>query len=417
MSRTAVLRKADILILTIVALCIRLVWVRWGTWETPDGAEYLQLARNLARYGTFGVDGMVPTCFRAPLYPALISLLWTVSRAPVSNVLLLQAVLGAATAGMTYQIAHDRWNRSVALTAGVLFAVAPMSSRYVATVLTETLFTFLVTLGVLCWGRGRHIATGVAFGLAALTRPALLPFILLLCPMALVSSLRSRLGIHRIVLSALAVLSFWTVRNAVLFSRLVPVAEGGWGLSLFLGTIPIHLGANPFVQVDPEWSALDKAIGKDGPSADSMVKERAAMRLGLERIRHSPLQWIEARATQYPRLFIDTGEYLLPADGQAAWKAGRPLVIVTKTGFALGNLAVVLFALLGLYAARWRLLSIAHIWLFPVYLTAVYVPMWIESRYGLPMMPMMFVLAAAVAAAIAQRFGGGWLLIGSHDAL
>ncbi len=390
----------DLLALTGVALALRLAWVQWGAWRTPDGVDYLQLAQNLALHGIFSFDGVTPTAYRPPLYPAFISFFWRANEAPILAVMVLQAALGAATVALTYLIARDRFSSRVAQLAGAGMALAPMSSRYVATILTETLFTFLLTLGVLCWGRRRHVATGITLGLAALTRQALVPFILLLSLTAVARAWRSRLGTHVIAVSALLVLSPWTVRNALVFGRFVPVADDGWGQNLLLGTVEMHLGMPPWAQVAPALRAIDR----DHAGAELVVREHAAMRRGMQHIWESPLRWIKARATQYPRLFIDTGEYLLGGDDQItyqqAWKTGHARVVVTKTAVALGNLVVVVLALCGLFAARRQLLALTPVWLFPAFLVVAHIPMWIEPRFGLPMMPMTFVLAAAGALAI-----------------
>ena len=75
--------------------------------------------------------------------------------------------------------------------AGIGMALAPMTGRFTAVILTETLFTFLLTLGIFWWSRKHYALTGVTFGFGMLTRVTLLPFVLLL---PLLTSVAERCG-------------------------------------------------------------------------------------------------------------------------------------------------------------------------------------------------------------------------------
>ena len=57
--------------ITCVAMAVRIAWVTWGAWWIPDADEYLTLARWIVSSGTFSYDGLTPTSYRPPLYPAL----------------------------------------------------------------------------------------------------------------------------------------------------------------------------------------------------------------------------------------------------------------------------------------------------------------------------------------------------------
>lgn len=393
-------RFGDPVLLFCSAFLDRVLWVHLAAWPSGDGTDYLRLARSVALQHRFSLDGNIPTAYRPPLYPAVIAALWRDGADPTAVVMLLQAVLGAATVVLTYLLARDRFERSVALLAAVLMMLAPMSSRYVATVLTETLFTFLVVLGVYLWGRGRSVPAGVALGLGALTRPTLLPFLCLLPFAALLpGSRRPRRIFVVMLLVALLPVGLWTARNALVLGRFIPVVSWGWGRDLYLSTLDIRLGSHPMKQVldDPEARYfLAAPDAGDPPGGEIRAVTRA-----VERARGHPARWLRARATQYPRLFVDTGEYLLVGRDQVtfaeAWKAGRIPVLATKVGFTLGNLLVFTLAGIGFWRERGRIPDLAHIWLFPAFLMAVHLVVYVEPRFGLPMMPMIFVFAASGA--------------------
>ena len=132
------------------------------------------------------------------MYPALLAGLEWLTGRPVSAGLLVQVVVGTATAALAYLIALEYFGPATALLAGVLLAVAPMTSRYASVVLTETLFTFLVVSAVWAWVRDRPVWSGALFGVATLTRASIWPFLALLAAVSVFApgaDLRRRLRI------------------------------------------------------------------------------------------------------------------------------------------------------------------------------------------------------------------------------
>lgn len=380
----------DIVALTILGLLARLAWVSVGPWTAGDTRHYLILAKNIAVNHVFSLDEsgppFSPTFARPPLYPTFIAAFWWGDSAPVFPVLVAQAILGALTVALVYLIARDSFSRMVALVAAAGMALGPMSGRYSASLLTEALFTFLITLGFFLWGRKRPAWTGVAFGLAALTRPTMTPFLCLLILLALLPRWRAyRRDLVTIVLVTLAVVAPWVIRNAVVFKQFIPVTTAGYGASLLYGTMEMKLVGDEFccVITDP---------------ANRMEPGETYMDAAIRRIKADPLHWLSVRARQYPRLFMDSGDYLLgPRNvliGQAV-REGRWLVILTKVAFILGNLLFFGLAAFGIYVERKRFVSLAHITLFPIFLALIHLPMWIESRYAVPMVPLVAILSAA----------------------
>src|SRR6267142_1134466 len=113
--------RLDLAAVTGLAFAVRLAWIWFGGWVAGDSAWYLNVARNLAFNHVFGGGNeganLAPTAFRPPLYSAVIALLWFGDSAPIHTVLLLQAVLGAATVTLVYLIARDQFARGIALLA------------------------------------------------------------------------------------------------------------------------------------------------------------------------------------------------------------------------------------------------------------------------------------------------------------
>ncbi|HEX8135986.1 MAG TPA: glycosyltransferase family 39 protein [Pyrinomonadaceae bacterium] len=402
--------RKDLLALTLITIAVRLVWLSRGIRVTSDGLVYLAAARNLVFHHIFshgqGTTDLVPTVSHPPLYPALIALLWHGRPAPLATVALLQVVLSAATVALLYLTARDRFGRAVALVAAAALALAPMTSHYTTLILTETLFTFLLMLGTFWWGRKRALLCGIAFGLAALTRTTMLPFLLLLLLVLLLPGWRERWRVHlSIALVGLALSSIWIVRDFVVAGRFVPVATGS-GQNLLFGTIETSLTGGLY-WTGSRWTTEQREIPvfQADEALPEASRDRARARRAVERIAADPLGWLLVRAKQYPKFFLDTGPYVLDPDNNPAAappRTSRLLSLLVKVVFVAGNLFVFALAALGLLLERGRFVSLAHITLFPLYLSAIHLPMWIEPRYSLPMMPMVAIFAAVALLRLAR---------------
>jgi 4-amino-4-deoxy-L-arabinose transferase-like glycosyltransferase len=399
--REAAAYRVDVVAVGLVAFAARLGWIVFGAWESGDSQWYIATARNLAFNHFFSADSFHPTAYRPPLYSGLIAALWLGSSAPVFTILLVQAALGTLTVMLTYLVARKHGNRAVALAASVGLALAPMTGRFAAVILTETLFTFLVTLGIFFWSRKRYALTGLAFGLGMLTRVTLLPFVLVLLLLTLARPWQKlRRNYLTIALVALAVCSIWMVRNAVVFHRFIPVAASGYGTNLLIGSMELS-EADDVAARKASLGRVDSAGGIG--SSDETEFDRVRLRAALHRIRERPSSWLKARWQQYPRLFIDSGSYWFGAEGVPFSEAIRQRKmgqVLIRSGMILGNLLVFVLAFIGVVARRSQIVQLTEIILFPLFLALVALPLWIEPRYGLPMMPCVAILSAIGAAEI-----------------
>jgi hypothetical protein len=342
---------------------------------TGDAGAYIVLARNLRFQHVFGFEqsGVVtPTYFRAPGYPFLIALLWVGEAPPTTLLLLVQALLGIGVAVLAYFIARPF---GVGLVAGTAVAFAPMSGAWTGEIMSETLYTFLIFLGIWFWLNAGYKWAGFIFGLSWLVRPTTMAFLAFLL---IVSVFIPRLRKSAVIITATAFLTVspWILRNLVVFHKFIPVAVAGGRMNLLCGTfdIPYHS------DIWAEWR--NEPSLETGYSAADPRSEDVYFRRAVERIKADPLHWIVIRIKQYPRLLIDLGAYLYPQS--------RFLTLGLKTLFLIGNITVLLLAFFGGYLARSKLELI----LFPIFILLFHIPLWVEPRYSLPMMPMVIVLAS-----------------------
>lgn len=364
---------------------LRLAALRWAPPIEGDAVEYLALARNLVRTHTFTSDGVTPASYRPPLYPAFLAVFDWIGVDEVRWALIVQCILGGLTVAMICALGRRVATARVATTAAVALAIAPMTVRYASTVLTETLFVFLIVAASLAWAYSRAWTCGLCLGLAVLTRASLWPFVVLL--LAVGVTRRRAMFVH-IAVSTTMVVAPWMVRNVAHTGR-ATIADAGWGANLLLGTIPVHTGSNV-------WAQLTAAVPASGTG--SSEGEVAARAEALRRIRRDPWSWIVARIRQYPWLFLDNGVYLpLAANNttfREALRSGGIATIGIKASFILGNLAVFVAAAAGAWQARSRMAALAPVWAIPLFFAVAHLPMLVEPRYGLPLEPYLLVLAA-----------------------
>lgn len=152
-----------------------------------DPAFHLDWARELAA----GREYQEGPFFRAPLYPWFLALCLKLCGGSLLGVRLVQCFLGAVTTALTYGVARRLFDRRVATLAGLGAATYWVLIYFDGELLLPTLsiplnlLALWLTLNLGGQGRGASgpwpvVRAGVAWGLAAITRPNVLLFMPLL---------------------------------------------------------------------------------------------------------------------------------------------------------------------------------------------------------------------------------------------
>lgn len=259
----------------VAGLCLRLAF-GFGYWVgkplTHDEREYLALAANLAQgrgftYPPPAAGEPEPERFgRAPVYPLALAALQAVAPGldPLATTKAAQAVLGALAVWLVAAVAMRAAGPRAARTAAWVAALYPPLVWIPAFVLSETVYMALALGNVLAADRvfaaaatrrgaaASALACGLLGGVAALTRPAHLFFLMLL---GLTLLARRRAAPALLVgLGALLVIAPWTARNWREYGRPVLIASEG-GITFWTGNHPLSPGegdmaANPAIKRD-----------------------------------------------------------------------------------------------------------------------------------------------------------------------
>jgi 4-amino-4-deoxy-L-arabinose transferase-like glycosyltransferase len=297
---SAVLFALVILTATLIRLGLAL---RPPPFLTPDSQGYYLPGWELAQGLGFG-----PELRRTPAYPLFIALAVLLFGEDLRGLMLAQHALGVLTAGLTFVLGWQAYGRLAGLLAGLGVALAGPLLIYEHYVLTEALFTPLLTLALLLAllalrhpSRGRLMAAGLSLAAATLTRPVadvLLP----LLPLALLLRAHPRRQAPQQIawyLVGLALLLLpWMTRNALAHGTFS--AEGALGQAL-IGRTVRHDDPDRFYRCPPAGVPDDlqiaavgvicdaiKQAGDEAPSGGG-ITEAFRTRLGLSQAQSSNL--------------------------------------------------------------------------------------------------------------------------------
>ena len=377
----------------LIALVLRLGAVFSTPPElTGDAEEYASLGRHLRFRGVYSMGGvrhwghppaeppdgrLVPSTWRMPGFPLVFAVLWggDPKQPPTRRVQVFNAFCGSATAALTSAVTGSAL-------AGVVVAVWPLTVATDTAPYSEALFTVLMMIGLWLWKRRRVRSAGIALGLAALTRVAMLPCLMLLPFVSLLRIPRRREYLI-VAFSGLLTFSPWVIRNAILFHKFIPMAVAGSGTNLLAGTIPVPLftGGSPWQRymADPEFYRVTHG------DWDDYETERLLRVSGFRSIAAHPFRWISARVAQYPRLLVYIGEqwYLRP------WMI-RPV----KIACIFLSVGLVTLAFIGSYSARRDFEPLILPAVLLAAILAMHLPMMVETRLGAPLVPLWVVFAS-----------------------
>ncbi|MEI6633857.1 MAG: glycosyltransferase family 39 protein [Chlamydiota bacterium] len=399
-------RRSAILIF-LLALALRSMFVVYPP-RGPlfsDMREYHEKARAILEKGAYG------HATRPPLYPLFLAAAYRAAgdaRAPVACA---QALMGAAVSLFAFGIARRLSGPRAGTVAGLLVACYPGLIVYTGLIMSENLFIFLFTGALWLLARDRApdpgtcAAAGALLGLACLTRSVLAGFI----PLAAIwLRLRGeRRGGALCLVSAFILLAPWTVRNCLYYRQFVPLDTYG-GYNFLIGNNPDANGrqepallgklggtywkewrldrgdgAPPEIIVCPEGSAAGYRAGMRFIAAHP----GGFLRLGIRKFGYLCGPEVRELSWGYSINFFGAvpRAALLPAT--AAIIAGFPILSL----LALGGIC---FGGAGPREARggWALLGIAAL-----YFSAAHFLTFGESRFHLPLVPVLAVFAGRLA--------------------
>lgn len=422
-------KRVDALIvvaLLAVALLWRVVYLvemeasPYGDNLTLDSQVYHELALAAAE-GRWSDGG---TFFQAPLYPWVLGSLYRVFGPQQIVAKLFQILLSVASCWLVFSIAARAFDRRVGAVALAASAVYGMFLYFANELLAVTLVVFLDLLGLALLLRAMAVPrrvmwwwAGVVFGLSAIARPTILPFVLAATVWIVVVRRKSG-GMRAALLEA----GFFVLGIAL---PIAPVAAHNFMADGDLVLVAANGGVNFYIGNNPASDGITAGI--PGTREDRLGGQEDQVRIARE-----SLQNLRATPAEVSGYWFRRGlGHIVDSPGWAlrhtAYKAlilfnareisnNRAIEFVTRHSWifswaSLGFGVVFPFAVAGLIAARGRAVEVSLLLLFAAVSTATIVPFFISARFRMPLLPIVIIFAAAGAVAWGRWLGaGGWRL-------
>ena len=360
--------------------------------------------------------GTGPSAFRPPLYPYFLAGIYKLSGTadPAkrwSYGRYAQAVLGVVVVALIALIALQIWGRPESITAGAIAAVYPPLIFAGTSLLTEPLFLVLMLAGVSATLRYRKdsrwrwlILAGLCAGLCSLCRTnGVIVIVALAAGVWIVRPRFSRRALARpaaLVLTGLAVVAPWTLRNAVELHAFVPLTtQNGFALA---GQYNPVAGADratwlpPFDVPQYRHVFFRKVDRPHEPprfvsSGISEVELQSRLTdLAVNYAGDHPGHVLAATFWSTLRFFDLWNPVAM--EREAARFSGEPPGLAQASVYAFWLLGVL--AIAGCFTAAARRVP-RFIWLIPILTLASVILVYGDSRYRLPAEPVFILLATA----------------------
>lgn len=406
--------RLTLLILTVLGLLLRL-WIAWQTNQklpdTParlwgDETHYDGLAQGLFEGHFFAWPG------RTPIYPLFVAFCYLIFGRSPAAILYVQAFLGAATIPLTFLLARrftGPWSSLVA--AGIIAFNLAMSFQ-VRRLLTETLYTNLLLLTVLCllWALEQPVwqrfsGAGALLAITNLCRPttALFPLIVpLLIPRSW--SLKRQIAAFLAFLATTAIVTApWTYHNYKAHRVFLPYSTSN--ALLWQGSPEYYHIARkrttPWVEV---WSDVLNPELNGGYDPLSVKGERYFRKRAIDSIKAEPGIYLWYSLQKFAYLWI--GNPMVDWPHQAFFNITimrrffSPLEIIS---ILTSRLILPFLALSSIFVLRYRLQEFKPLLIICSYFIVIHALTYAEARYSEPLYPIVAVMIAAAGAELQRR--------------
>jgi 4-amino-4-deoxy-L-arabinose transferase-like glycosyltransferase len=310
--------KKKLLYIFIFSFCLRLFFIIFlyqhpeKAFE-PDSFGYVELAENLTDQHTF------PSIFRTPVYPFFIATVYSVFGKFPQAILIVQYFLDSVTAIFIPLIFYRIFgNVKYSYISGLFYAINPFAIFYSNLILTETLFTCILTLSVyflILFLRNQQmkylISSSFLLGIGTLCRPISLYLPLLL--VAFVLTIGNRMK-DKIINCLIFLMIFyitllpWYIRNYQKYDFWTLSAISDKNIFCYEAPAILMYKSNPFLKIQfgmdkileeyrkNMWAKIRAKYGWDNKSPFEIGNEPKKLIIlreeGLKVIQENPLSFL-----------------------------------------------------------------------------------------------------------------------------
>ncbi len=389
-------RRAHILLIFLLALTLRFIHIYQMGFNNPafditikgqDMKTFIDWAVSICKGDYLGRER---GCFyHGPVYPYTLAIIFKVFGPGLVAAKYIQAVIGSLSCVLLYLIGEHLFNRKVGLVSAIFASLYGLFIFYEGVLLraTPVIFVYLLMFFCLCRvlkrpsKRGWFI-TGLALGLAALTREN----ILLFSPFVLVSiwvypvqgANRKRLLFSALLIAGLCIVIFpVTLRNYLIGGKLALISSGNAPSTFYLGNCYDSTGTFDY---PPSFSKVSDDAKREGRKLNMLFETFKSMK-------RYPLLSLKLQLKKQ-RMFWSSFER---PNNVNYYFQRRFSSLLRLPLFNFGIIAPLALFGMGLLLRQWRRLS--PLYFITLTYTASVTLFFVIARYRLPVVPFLILFA------------------------
>ncbi len=402
-----------ILLILLLAVFFRGVYLYdsldYPTFKAPvvDARTYDQTARRIAEEGELTQD----LFWQPPFYPLFLSSVYKVTKGSILAAKIFQMIIGVLTCVLVYMLGVKLFNTMIGLLAGIMAAVyLPMiffEGELLATGWAAFWAVTLVLGFVSAAEKSRiwsYFIVGLCGAFSIITRPVFFLFFLAGCIWLVFKSYRQKDGrkfLPKILMIAAGFLVI-TIPTGILGYY----TTGKVRITPFSGGINFYIGNNPNYQetitIRPgyAWRRFMELPAEQGIE-DIHEKDKFFRKKAIDYAVNQPLNFAEGLGYKTAE-FFSSREIPRNTDMYSFRKWSSLMRFGTWKFKGFGFPFGIFLSLAVVGAVYWWRKITMPVWLFLAFYSASIILIFVASRYRMPIMPVIYVLAAGGIAALGE---------------
>lgn len=298
-------------IILSLGILLRILWIiNVPTIPVSDFKLYYEGAASIVNGTGYLIYGY-PSAYEPIGYPMFLAMLFKIFGVNVLIGKIANLFLASISLMLMYLIAKISFKKDLpALISMLLLAILPLHIMYTSVLSTEIIFTaFLLAIAYLImlsknkmW---KYIVLGILLGLSSLIKPYMMVFQFAIFTLELIEIKDvKRCLTHFLLITVFMVITIspWTIRNYVVFHKLIPISTNG-GYNLYVNNNPYANGSwqDPFKIPD---SPLLSYKHTSDDFWDEVKVDEAGKKYAFNWIVHNPVSFAKVGLEKLNNVFI-----------------------------------------------------------------------------------------------------------------
>lgn len=325
--------------ITLIALFLRLLWIsKVPTVPVSDFLQYHKAALSLMNGMGYRIYGHI-SAYEPVGYPLFLTFIYSIFGASFWVAKIANVILSCIGLILIYLIAKKCFHKKYAYICALIYGLLPLNIIYTSVISTEIIFTtlYLLLLFLILKRENikyNNIIIGILLGILTLIKPYMMIYqcVIFFIDVVSLHSFKKSIKNFIIISSVLLVtISPWTIRNYIVFHKLIPVSTNG-GYNLYINNNPDAIGSwrSP---LKIQGSIILKYKNKNDNFWDEVKVDEEGKKAAYDWIKNNPYKFITLGVKKVGNTFLtsDSGFWAtdyLSTPGKSKYKA--PLQFINK---------------------------------------------------------------------------------------